>query len=443
MTALMDLAASVVELVGDRAEAEVRVLGGPAALTRFANSFIHQNVAEEGVTVSMRVARDGRVLSASTTNTDPDGLAGFVDMVLGAAELQPIDDDWPGLVPPGGATGEDHYDPATAAADPAARAEHVADFVAAGPQLKAAGYCETVGHELAFANSLGHRLFGRYTAATIDGIHQTETSAGSGHAASSRLDAISGTAVGSLAAHRAVDSADAYDVKPGDYEVVFAPEAVASIVIFLAGYGLQGKAYLEGQSFAELGAQQFDEAFTLIDDATDPRAIGLWFDSEGTVRSKLALVEQGVTRGLAHDRRTARKADVDSTGHAYPGSDVWGPLADSLFVANGTDEVDTLIRDVERGLYVSTFNYCRVLEPKSLVVTGLTRNGTFMIENGSITGAVTNLRFTQSFIDGLAPGAILGVGNDARHADSEFGANMVYTPSLRLASWAFTGGASG
>jgi predicted Zn-dependent protease len=391
----------------------------------------------------MRVALDGRVLSSATTNTDHEALVGFVDGVLEAAALQPIDLDWPGVTPPSGAGGEDHFDIATAEAGPAARASQVADFVAAGPGLRAAGYCETVGHEVAFANSLGHRVAGRYTAATIDGIHQTDTSAGSGHAASSRLGDLSGAAVGSLAAHRALDSTDAYDVKPGEYEVVFAPEAVASIVIFLAGYGLQAKAHLEGQSFAELGTRQFDESFSLFDDATDPRAIGLWFDSEGTVRERIALVDRGVTSGLAHDRRTAQKAGVESTGHAYPGSEVWGPMADSLFVSNGAEEVDGLIREVERGLYVSTFNYCRVLEPKSLVVTGLTRNGTFMIENGTITGAVTNLRFTQSFVDGLGPGAVLGIGNDARHADSEFGANIVFTPSLRLASWAFTGGAAG
>jgi predicted Zn-dependent protease len=439
----MELAERVLGLVGDRAEAEVRVVGGTSALTRFANSFIHQNVAEEGISVALRVARDGRVLSSNTTNTEPAALTGFVDGVLEAAALQPVDEGWPGLTPPSSATGEDHFDAATAQADPADRARQVADFVAADPELRAAGYCETEGHEVAFANSLGHRVAGRYSSATIDGIHQTDSSAGSGHSASARLADLSGTEVGSLAAQRARDSADAYDVKPGEYEVVFAPEVVASIVIFLAGYGLQAKAHAEGQSFAELGAQQFDPAFSLFDDATDPRAIGLWFDSEGTVRSRTALIEAGVTTGLAHDRRTAKKAETASTGHAYPGSEVWGPLADSLFVSNGTEEVEALIRDVERGLYVSTFNYCRVLEPKSLLVTGLTRNGTFMIENGAITGAVTNLRFTQSFMAGLGPGAILGVGNDARHADSEFGANMVHAPSLRLSSWAFTGGAAG
>ena len=102
-----------------------------------------------------------------------------------------------------------------------------------------------------------------------------------------------------------------------------------------------------------------------------------------------------------------------------------------------------MISSIDRGLYVATFNYCRVLEPKSLVVTGLTRNGTFMIENGRITGAVNNLRFTQSFVSALAEGQVAAVGNDARHADSEFGAGLIHAPSMHLAGWNFTGGADG
>jgi predicted Zn-dependent protease len=148
-----------------------------------------------------------------------------------------------------------------------------------------------------------------------------------------------------------------------------------------------------------------------------------------------------VSKALAHNRRTAGRADVASTGHSIPLPLLVGPIPANLFVEGGNESVESLIGSVERGLYVATFNYCRVLEPKTLVVTGLTRNGTFMIENGRITGAVTNLRFTQSFVDALQ--SVEGIGNDARFADSEFGPGFVHTPSFRLASWNFTGGASG
>ena len=439
----IDLSASILEMVGARGDAEVVVTAGRDALTRFANSFIHQNVADEGVAVSLKVAVDGRVASASTTNTDADALARFVDGTIEAAGLQPIDADWPGLAPIRPVPKVDHYDEATAHATPSDRAETVKRFVDAGRGMHAAGYCETIGREVAFANSDGQTAFGRYSTATIDGIHQTATSAGSGHAASIRLAELDGEAVGSLAARRANDSAETYDIKPGEYEVVLSPECVASIGVFFAAYGFNAKAHGEGQSFAVLGEQQFDRAVSVRDDATDPSAFGVGFDTEGTPRRRIDFIDNGVTTSLAHDRRTAKAAGVDSTGSGGPGSEVWGPFPSAVFIEGGDDDVESMIASVERGLYVATFNYCRVLEPKSLVVTGLTRNGTFMIENGAITGAVTNLRFTQSFLSALGEGRVLGVGNDARHADSEFGAGLMHAPSLHLAQWNFTGGAEG
>jgi predicted Zn-dependent protease len=196
-------------------------------------------------------------------------------------------------------------------------------------------------------------------------------------------------------------------------------------------------------SFVEVGGTPFDPAIDIWDDATDPRALYVPFDVEGTPKAKVDLVAGGTTTGLLHSRRTARKAGAESTGNAAAGAEQFGPFGWNMFVGGGTSSVDDLVAGVERGIYVSTFNYCRVLDPKTLVVTGLTRNGTFMIENGRITDAVTNMRFTQSFVEALGEGRVLGIGDDARFADSEFGPTFIHAPSMRLGSWRFTGGASG
>ena len=196
-------------------------------------------------------------------------------------------------------------------------------------------------------------------------------------------------------------------------------------------------------SFAEVGAQQFDAAIDLWDDGSDPRALYVPFDVEGTPKGRTDLISSGVTSGLLHSRRTAAKDGVGSTGHAAQGAEVYGPFGWNVFVGGGEASVESLVAGVERGIYVSTFNYCRVLDPKTLVVTGLTRNGTFMIENGRITDPVTNLRFTQSFIDAWGDGNVLGIADDARFADSEFGATFIHAPSMHLRSWNFTGGADG
>jgi predicted Zn-dependent protease len=434
-----EIAERTLQALAGRGDAEVVVSVGRAALTRFANSFIHQNVAEDAASVSLRVAVDGRVSSSAATAVDAEAIARLVDATVESARLQPVDEEWPGLTAPTPVPAVDHFDEETAHSGPDRRASLVRDFVADGP--RAAGYLDTVGEEVAFANTAGQALSGRHSRASLDGIHQTPTSAGTGHATSSRIADIDAVAVGEVARDRAERSAEAFDLKPGEYEVVLSPECVATICVFLAFYGFNAKAHQEGQSFVRLGEAQFHPAVTIFDDASDPRALGVGFDVEGTPKTRVDLVSGGVSTALAHTRRTAAKAGAVSTGHAIRESAVWGPIPSNVFFEGGDATVDDMIASTERGLYVSAFNYCRVLDPKSMAVTGLTRNGTFMIENGRVTGAVTNLRFTQSFVQAL--GAVEDIGADARFADSEFGPGLIHAPSIRLASWNFTGGAGG
>jgi predicted Zn-dependent protease len=294
------------------------------------------------------------------------------------------------------------------------------------------------------------------------------------------------------------------ELPPGRYEVVLEPTAVGDVLSMLAFYGFNGKAVVERRSFVALGAKQFDDQVTLIDDATAPDAVGLPFDVEGTTRGPLTLVDRGVTAAVAHDRRTAVRAGVGSTGHAIlgggaagaaatnlrllpaaappeastgqlttpersrrpdlaeastgqlttpersrrpglaeastgqlttPPSEVDGPAADSAVAA--------LIAGVGRGLLVTDNHYTRVLDPRTLVVTGLTRNGVWLIENGQVTTPVKNFRFTQSYPDALGPGAVLGVGTHAIGLPGAWSGAGFVAPALRLAVWNYTGGASG
>ena len=451
-TTLEQLADDVVALITERGaakaggatvEANVRASRSRHGLTRFANSFIHQHVGEDTATVAFTVAVDGRTASSSTTRVDVASLRESIDATIASAVEQPVDPHWPGATPPIGVAPRGAFDPATAEGDPARRAGGVRDFVDAGAGLTAAGYLDTEASWEAFASTAGHRAADASTRATIDGIHQTARSAGSGHATSTRLGDLDAAAVGARAADLARRSEDFVDVEPEAFEVVLAPEAVATMLTFLAVYGFNAKAHLDGASFAELGRTQFDPAVTILDDPTDPRAVGLGFDAEGSPRRGVTLVEDGVTRALAHDRRTAGRTGATTTGGAIPGGEAFGAVPLSLRMPGGSTSPADLVAGVERGLLVTTFNYVRVLEPKRQLTTGLTRNGTFLIEHGEIGQAVGNLRFTESFVDALGPGRVLGIGEDDRLADGEFGPGMVTCPSLRLARFAFTGGASG
>lgn len=437
------IAQRVIEMVGDRAEAHATVVGGESALTRFANSFIHQNVGDASRTVTIKAAVDGKVAQGTDNRIDDESLADLVDRTLEAAKLSPADPDWAGFAPPADLPGVDNYDEATAAASPEERATIVKEFITAAEDTDAAGFCNTESLTVGFANSLGHSGVGRETRATIDGIHRVGTVAGSGHQTSRRIGDLDGAAVGGLAAERFHLAADPFDLKPGEYEVVLSPECVSTIAVFLAVYGFNGKAVNEGQSFLNIGEQQFDASINLWDDPAAAGALGLGFDAEGTPKRHIDLVKDGVTLTAAHDRRTAHKAGTVSTGHSLPGAEAMGAIPVNGVVGGGAVPVDDMIASVNRGLYVATFNYCRILDPKTQVVTGLTRNGTFMIENGAITGAITNLRFTQSFVEALGEGNVLDIGDDTRFADSEFGPGIVQAPSMRLASWNFTGGAEG
>ncbi|HEX8629336.1 MAG TPA: metallopeptidase TldD-related protein [Catenuloplanes sp.] len=502
----LELAGRVVQLVrevaGPAGEAEVFVLHTAEALTRFANSTIHQNVADVTTQVRLRLHLDGRTATGSTTVISPDGLRGLVERTVGGARLLPPDAGWPGLAPPQPLTHAGGFDEAAAQADANGRAQRVRAFVDAAGGLETAGYCRTTYRAAAFANTAGQSVSGRTAEAAMDGVARDRGADGTARLASSRLADLDGAALGVRAAAKARAGADPVELPPGRYEVVLEPTAVADVLQNLASFGFNGKAYAERRSFAQVELAQFDPAVTIVD---DPGAgLGLPFDAEGTPKRRLLLVDAGVTRSVCHDRRTAAEVGAESTGHAVAGSGVWGPLPANLGLAaagntdagragnaggdragNAGGRADdaggraddaggdragdadgragdaggdrdagaggpatdrataALVAGMERGLLVTDFWYTRVLDPKSLVVTGLTRNGVWLVEQGEITAAVGNLRFTQSYPQALAPGGVRSVGSAVAVLPEKWGASWWTAPPLHLASWNFTGGASG
>jgi predicted Zn-dependent protease len=458
----LDLAGRVLELVrataGADAEATVIVNRQEQALTRFANSYIHQNVADASTSVRLRLHLDGRTATGATTVIGGDALRDLVERTVTASRLSPLDPGWPGLAPPAATATAGSADEATAHASPAERADRVAAFVAAIGDLTGAGYCRTIHHAAAFANSAGQSVSGATTEAAMDGIARTASSDGVARLASTRLADIDGAVLGARAAAKARASADPVELPPGRYEVVMEHAAVVDLLVNLAVWGFNGRAAAERRSFVELGAQQMDVTVTLVDDATAPGRIGLPFDPEGTPKRRLELVEAGVSRAVAHDRRTARMAGTESTGHGVPGAATWGAFPLNLTLVAGGDgdgavsEVDgapadssvaALVANVERGLLVTDSWYTRVLDPRPLVVTGLTRNGVWLIEHGEIVRPVRDLRFTQAYPQALAPGNVLGVGTHAIAIPGDWGAESFVAPALHLAAWNYTGGASG
>jgi predicted Zn-dependent protease len=409
-------------------------------------------VVDEHTDVLLQVSAEGRPAAASTYGHADEALAALVRRALGAAALRPADDRWPGLAPPESLAvpGDAHYDAPTAGAGPDERAGAVAAFIEEGRGLVAAGFCETVATEQFFANSAGQRLSCRETQAGMDAIFRDGRSDGVASTYSSRLADVDASALGARAAGRARQGTSPAELPAGDYEVVLEPRCAAYVMDFFSVYAFNGKAVAEGRSFVSVGQAQFDPGISVRDDATDARHVGPVFDCEGTPKRRLDLVEAGTVKALCQDRRTALAAGgvARSTGHAVRtsfGGEPVGAVATNLFLeASGQAPAPPaeLIAGVAHGLLVCDFWYTRVLDPKTLVATGLTRNGVFLVEKGEVTRPVTNLRFTQSYAAAFAPGRVLGVGDDGQLAPGGLHVGLNHAPSLRLASWHFTGTAS-
>jgi predicted Zn-dependent protease len=282
--------------------------------------------------------------------------------------------------------------------------------------------------------------------------------------AAGRLADLDGATLGARAAAKARAGGQRIELPPGRYEVVLEPDAVADLLQNFAMFGFNGKSYAERQSFAEPGALQFDPSVTIVDDplgAPGDPALTVPFDAEGTAKAPLTLVRDGVTEAVTHDRRTASDLGTVSTGHASAGSRSWGPMAANLRLAAGqrpagpasdqaarvgsptAESAAALVAGVERGLLVTDLWYTRVLDPKSLVLTGLTRNGVWLVEDGEVTAAVGNLRFTQSYPQALGPGAVRAIGADTTLLPDRWASSWFAAPALHLASWNITGNASG
>jgi len=439
------------------AEIEASVDSHRLALTRFANSVIHQNVADDTTRAHLRVHRDGRTASGSTTRVDDEGIVALVDRTLASVAVAPLDPGWPGLAVPASPGDVAAVDPATAAVTAQQRAEVVASFVEAVGELEAAGYCRSDHSRRALANSAGQSISSESAEMAFDGIARSTDADGAARASSNRFADLDGGVLGDRAAAKARAGASPVELPPDRYEVILEPTAVADVLMSLGWYGFNAKAVEERVSFVRVGEAQFDPAVTLVDDAP---ATGDAFDAEGTPTQRTTLIDAGTTASLTHDLRTAALVGAESTGHGV-GAPSFGALARHLCLApsdagtGATAEVDgpivdaaaaELIAGVDRGILVTDLWYTRVLDPRTLVVTGLTRNGVWLVEGGEVVQALRNFRFTQSYAQALMPGSVRGVGRVAHAVPGDTysaSAPRWTAPALHLASWNFTGGASG
>ena len=429
------------ENIPNSVECELKMMHSKSALTRFANSQIHQNVDEESADVYLTVHKDGKTLSRSKNITAIKSSKEFIEEALDSLQESPEDTTWAGLT-----SKTDSHDGYLEKHEPSPdeRANLVKDFVNEGKDMNAAGYCSTYINNFFIWNTNGLNSTDTSSSAFIDGIFRTDTSAGSSHRGAVDIKDLDAAQTGNEAASLAIDSQNPVDINPGKYEVILGHEAVSTILVFLSVYGLNAKSKIDGMSPILINEKQFDEKITLIDTPEDDESIGFKIDASGAKKHNLEVIKNGIPNTFFHTRRTAKELNMKNTYHELFGwGDNFGGIATNLELSKGTTSHEDMISSVKKGIFINEFWYCRVLDPITQVVTGLNRNGSFLIEDGKITKPVGRLRFTQSFITSLSQGNVISVGDTSRYADSEFGEGMLKVPKLHLKEFNFTGGVSG
>ena len=419
---------------------EVLFIHDWGGLTRFAKSEIHQSTFREDTELRVRVISKDRVGVAATNDFSPEGAAKAARSAKEMAEIVAPDPLWPGLAPPAEILPSDRYFDEVANSSPEARADAVATLIAqCAPGFTAAGAFETQAVEIGVANTEGQVCWAPSTQASLTTvISGGEGGSGFAEVFSGSTATIDAEAVGGRAARKAVTSQSARALDAGAYPVVLEPAATATLVGFLAWVGFGGRAYAEERSCfsGRQGQQVAAPGIRLWDDGTDPRTLGAPFDFEGVPRRRVDLIEDGVFLNVVYDRRTGKEVGQPSTGHGLPSPNPEGPFPLNLFMGTGDATVEEMVQATDRGILVTRFHYSNILNPMESTITGMTRDGTYLIERGEIVGPVRNFRFTQSIVEALANTTL--IGRDAELA-SEFFFSASRVPAIKVEDFNFSG----
>jgi PmbA protein len=418
-------------------ETEVEISATTDALTRFANNTIHQNVAEQVIQISVRAVVDGRTARSSTNKRDDDSLRRAAECASSLARCQPPAPDLLPLLGKLKIPIVKRFHEATASATPQDRARAVTRVVRLAAQNKqtAAGIFSTGAVESVLANSRGYFAHYEQTRAEFSITILEENSSGWAKANAPDVRDIDPDALAARASQKAAASREPRELPAGRYTTILEPAAVLDLVGFLF-YDFAGTAVLDQRSCltGRMEKKLFGENITLWDDVYHPLQLGAPFDGEGLPRQKVLLVDRGVPRNLVYARATARKMKTKPTGHGFSLPNEYGEAPMNLVFTGGDKSLDEMVRSTERGILVTRLWYIREVDPFQKILTGMTRDGTFLVENGRVVGGIRNFRFNQSIIEMLSNVEMLG---PAARASGEESFEMV-VPAMKVRDFHFS-----
>ncbi|MCX8095140.1 MAG: TldD/PmbA family protein [Caldisericia bacterium] len=420
-------------------EIELLYLGKESTLTRFANNTIHQNVKETNSQIRVRVIKNKKIGFVETNNLTEEGVIKAVKDAEEIAEYSKEDPDFVKLPEKDNYIEIKTFYEENLKVNPEDLANKVSNLVKLSEKynLIASGALSLDLEEYAILNSRGIEAYSPYSSITFSTVIMSENSSGYGDRFALRFSELNEIDLAEEVIYRVLMGKNPIDLEPNKYEVILTPYAVEDILFFFAYLSFGAKSFHQDTSFmsGKLGEKVFGENITIWDDGLDPSGAPIVFDFEGVSKKRVNLIENGIAKGVVYDSYHAFKYGKENTGHSLPQPNSIGPFALNLFMKEGESNVEDMIKNVKKGVFVSRFHYTNPLDPKRVIITGMTRDGTFLIEDGKITTPVKNMRFTQNMVELM--NNVVEISKERKVQKG--GAHVSVVPYIRVKEFNFTG----
>jgi len=427
---------------GGQDDVQLILHGGKEQLARIGKNEVYQNILNKEYTIRGMVAQGNRVGLSSCNRFDENSVQNAVKVASDIAAIQKEDPDYRGLYADSEAIVDErfYHQPTMDAAFDTKLNELQGIFAdSRSKNVEVAGAFSHGDGIYAIGNSKGLFRYHIHTDASFT-LSIMTPAGGTGWAEfhSHRLEDIQPSILYRIALEKALASENPISIEPGEFTVILEPPAVQSLMFWLGYLGFGGLPCQEGRSFlsGKEGEKVFGDNISLEDNHNDVQSYGCPFDSEGMRKQSLTLVERGVFIQPTLDRNVSIKRGGDrvSTGHALPYPSSVGPLPLNMSMKAGDKSLDEMVQSTQKGILVTRFFYDNVIDPQKLTITGMTRDGTFLVENGKIVKGLKNMRYNISLPHIL---------NQVREISSqkwslrEFG--RMSLPALKIDGFRFTG----
>jgi PmbA protein len=424
-------------------QAEAVFIGSDYGLTRYANSAIHQNMADQNNNILFKVAIDKKVGVASTNILEPEAMKRACLNAAMIAERAKPNPNFGGFAKGAKYKKLNGYFDVTARVTPAKRAAVVKKICdrASKKGLNASGALTTSSSEIAVVNTNGLVAYQPGTSGFINIIISSDDSSGYAQGLSRRFDRIDFDSLADRAVNKCLLSRNPQTLDPGQYDVILEPAAVANLLEWLSFIAFSANPYHEKTSFlsGKKGKKIASSSLSIYDDGLDTGGIAFPFDFEGVPKKKVFFIRKGLGGGPVYDLGAARKYKTRSTGHGMPPGSAGGAMALNIHVASGNKPLGKMLSSMKKGILVTRFHYINgFLDTPKAVLTGMTRDGTFLVENGKIVSGIKNLRFTESMA--RAFGNIVAISRESELVDSWWSdIGCIKAPALQIKNFNFSG----